>query len=80
MYLTGAGGTGKNHVIFTSYSVCKESSSSLQVMFGKYSLRITSCTGSVDTLLLYAMEIYKGAHLNYRRITDEFREEWDFLR
>ena len=79
MYLTGAGGTGKSHVIFTSRSFCQEFSDSIQVMFDKNSFMITACTGSAASLL-DGMTIHKSAYLNHSKIIDEYREEWKGVR
>ena len=74
VYLTGADEIYKRRVIFTSHSFCEELISSLQVMLDENSFMITSCTGSVAALF-DGMKIHKSAHLNCKRIKDEFREE-----
>ena len=76
IYLTGAGGIDKCRVIFTNHSCCKEFSASLQVALDENYFMITACTGFA-AVLLDGMQIHKSAHLNCKRIADEFREEWE---
>ena len=79
MYLTGSGGTSKSHAIFTRCFFSKEFSANLQVMFEKYAFMIRASTWSA-AILLDNMTMYKGVYLNWKRITDELREEWKSVR
>ena len=79
MFLTGAGGTGKSHVIFTCRSFCQEFSDNIQVMFDRNSFMITACTGSAASLL-DGMTIYGAAHMMKSKIIDEYREDWKGVR
>ena len=79
MFLTGAGGTGKSHVIFTSRSFCQEFSDNIQVMFDRNSFMITACTGSAASLL-DGTTIHGAAHMMKSKIIDEYREDWKGVR
>ena len=79
MFLTGAGGTGKSHVIFTSRSFCQELSDSIQVMFDRNSFMITACTGSAASLL-DGVTIHGAAHMMKSKIIDDYREDWSGVR
>ena len=79
MFLTGAGGTGKSHVIFTCRSFCQEFSDNIQVMFDRNSFMITACTGSAASLL-DGVTIHGAAHMMKKKIIDEYREDWSGVR
>lgn len=72
MYLTGVGGTGNSHVIFTSRLFCQEFNDIIQVMFDKNSFMITACTRST-VLILDGIINHKSEYLNHSKI---YRHEW----
>ena len=79
MCLTGAGGTGKSQVIFTSRNFCQEFSDSIQVIFDRNSFMITACTGSVASLLT-GQTIHWAAYMMKGKIIDEYKYDWKCVR
>ena len=79
MFLTGAGGTGKSQVIYTSQAFCCQFAAKLGVMFNEKTFLITACTGSAASLLK-GFTIHSCAHLNRKRLNDEFRDYWSEVR
>ena len=75
MYLTGAGGTGKSHVIHSSQAFCCEFAAKIGLIFNEKTFLITACTCSAAALL-NGFTIHSSAHLNRKKINDEHREYW----
>lgn len=79
IHLTGVDGTGESLVIFTGHYFCKEFSASVDVISLNNYIMIEACQGYV-TALLDGVTIHKDDNMNYKRITDEIREEWKSVR
>ena len=79
MFLTGAGGTGKSRVIFTSHSFCQELSDNIQVIVDRNSFMITACTRCAASLL-DGVKIHGAAHMMKKKIIDEYWYDWSGVR
>ena len=74
-----AGGTGRSQVIYNSQVFFCQFAAKLGLIFNKKTFLITACTGSAAALLK-GFTIHSCAHLNRKRLNDEFREYWSEVR
>lgn len=79
MFLTGAGGCGKSHVIHAARKFCHRFSQAIGVIFNANSFFLTAYLGSAAALW-GGITIHSAAHLCKKRITDDLKEEWKDVR
>ena len=76
MFLTGAGGCGKSHVISAARKFCHRFSQQVGVMFDTSTFYLTAYVGSAAALW-GGITIHTAAHLNRTKITDAHCKEWE---
>ena len=79
MFLTGAGGCGKSHVIHAARKFCHRFSQAVGVIFNANSFYLTAYLGSAAALW-GGITIHSAAHMCKKKITDDLKEEWKEVR
>jgi hypothetical protein len=79
MFLTGAGGCGKSHVIFAARKFCHQFSQQAGVIFDENTFYLTAYVGSAAAIW-GGVTTHSAVHLNKSLITDTLRDEWDNVR
>lgn len=79
MFLTGAGGCGKSHVIFAAKKFCHRFSQQAGVIFDSNTFLLTAYVGSAAAIW-GGVTTHAAAHLNKKRVTDEQLKEWENVR
>jgi hypothetical protein len=76
MFLTGAGGCGKSHVIFAARKFCHRFSQQAGILFDGNTFLLTAYVGSAAAIW-GGITTHSAAHLNKKRVTDDQLKEWE---
>jgi hypothetical protein len=79
MFLSGAGGSGKSHVIHTARNFCSDFCRKSGLPFEKDSIYLTAVSGSAAALL-GGGTLHAAAGLNKTRLPQELIAHWDIVR
>jgi hypothetical protein len=79
MFLTGAGGCGKSHVISAARKFCHRFSQQAGIIFDPTTFYLTAYVGSAAALW-GGVTIHSAAHLNRTKLTDEHCRQWNEVR
>jgi hypothetical protein len=79
MFLTGAGGCGKSHVIFAARKFCHRFSQRAGVIFDANTFFLTAYVGSAAAIW-GGITTHTAAHMNKKRVTDAQLKEWETVR
>jgi hypothetical protein len=79
MFLTGAGGCGKSHVIFAARKFCHRFSQRAGVIFDANTFFLTAYVGSAAAIW-GGITTHTAAHMNKKRVTDAQLKEWENVR
>ena len=76
MFLTGAGGCGKSHVIYAARKFCHRFCQQAGIIFDKNTFFLTAYLGSAAAIW-GGITTHAAAHMNKTRITDAHLKEWE---
>ena len=79
MFLSGAGGSGKSHVVHTARKFCSEFCRFSGLPFEKDSFYLTACSGSAAALL-GGCTVHSAAGLNKKKLDDKIRCHWSIVK